>query len=157
MGRTRRCCLSPERCFDDWFRTQKRPAVGEAARFSLHGGAGQVAQACAQDGASAVVVDLSDHTENDLARPKMRQAVLALMRRFSAVGVDLPCTTWSRARRAPRHSSMLCALCGDEGSSLYGLPGLSERDVEKLRTGNCQGAFARAIVARSIALNQRGT
>ena len=124
--------------------------------LSLYGGEGAVAKAAARGGMWGAVLGLAHDSANDLARPRHQRALLACLPRCSIVGIDLPCQTWSRARRAPPGSSMPSALRGDDPTTIMGLPNLSAADLAKVAVGNRQWAFALQIIKHCLRLGIPG-
>ena len=86
-----------------------KPCQGKAF-LSLFGGAAEIAKTFARRGGTAAVIDLTDAAVNDLSSLSSWNRVLSVIQDFDFVGIDLPCNTWSRARRAPTHSRMPSAL-----------------------------------------------
>ncbi len=86
----------------------------------LYGGVGRVAEAFADKGVPAAVFDLSVDARNDLTSPPVQRAILQYLEkhRVKGVGIDIVCSTWSRARRAPEWSCMPHALRGSSGHAL---------------------------------------
>ena len=63
----------------------------------------------------------------------MRLALLSQL-----VGIDLPCRTWNRARRAPLWSRMPHRLRDGSGHGLWGIQGLYGKDLIITKLGNIQ-------------------
>ena len=87
---------------------------------SLFGGVANLASSVARIGGVATVVDFARHSNNDIANSRVAEDVSLLIDTADVLGVDLPCCTWSRARRAPVHSSMPSAARSNQ--YLMGLP-----------------------------------
>ena len=75
-------------------------------------------------------------------------AVLRDLDYFDAVGGDLPCNTWSRARRAPKHSRLPGPLRGETDIEVMGLPGLSDKDQSKVENANRMLFGAMKVIRR---------
>ena len=60
------------------------------------------------------------------------------------MGIDIVCSSWSRARRGPPGSSMPCAL--RSAQHVMGLPNLAPRDLQKVRIGNLMYKLALEII-----------
>ena len=112
-----------------------RPLKGKYF-LSLFGGQAEGARYVADNGGHAAVVDLAYSPQNDLAKPSRWNVILSRVHHFHAVGIDLPCNTWSRARRAKPSSKFPSPLRGDDDVSILGLPDLSVRDKRKVADGN---------------------
>ena len=104
--------------------------------LSLFGGAGEPAKAWANEGGKAFVIDIADGFENDLSKPARWNLLVSQVHSFDCIGIDLPCDTWSRARRAPKHSRFPHPLRGEDPESVLGLPGLKKSDAEKVMRAN---------------------
>ena len=104
--------------------------------LSLFGGVGHGAAFAARRGLPSCVVDTADHPGNDLGKSGVFQHIEACLGQVSLLGIDIPCNTWSRARRAPQWSSMPSALRGDSPQTIYGLPNLPAKDAAKVRNAN---------------------
>ena len=125
--------------------------------LSLYGGSGRRADAAGVLGVSSSVVDLCDGVTNDINRREVQAAISADVAsgRIGAVGIDLPCVSWSRARRGPPGGSFPCALRG-EGRDLYGLPSLSLPDQQKVKSGNIQYRHAVKLISKCVSSGIRG-
>ena len=66
------------------------------------------------------------------------------------MGIDLPCNSFTRARRAPTWSRMPSALRGDKPADLWGLPNLSEADQAKVEVGNALFLFSIKVIRASV-------
>ena len=97
--------------------------AGEAAQaayagtsfLSLFGGVAEPARAFDRGGGTTVILDVAYSRHNDLSKlskydlsklSKWNQ-ILRVAASFDVVRIDLPCNTWSRARRAPNGSHFL--------------------------------------------------
>ena len=117
-------------------------------RFSLYGGVGRVAEAASRIGHHGIGVDQSIHVDNDMTNSVVHQEVLSCINSglVRAVCIDIVCSTWSRARRAPPGLRMPQPLRGVEGRDVYGLPGLVGNDAIKVRQGNRMLRNAVAVI-----------
>ena len=110
----------------------------------------------AELGTQAMLVDLADSTANDLSATRAWRPVEQELRRgkVKALTIDLPCNTWSRARRAPPWSRMPKPLRGDGPGELWGLKGLPEKDQAKVAAANrmTREAFRAIKVADSLSI-----
>lgn len=89
----------------------------------------------AKNGGHSILVDLAHSTLNDLGRPSRWKDVKRLAALATIVGIDIPCNTWSRARRAPWWSKMPSPL-RHPTKGIWGLHGLSLHDLRKVRAAN---------------------
>lgn len=106
-------------------------------------------------GGSAVVIDLSDSPQNDLGRHAVWNEADILTDDADVAGIDLPCNTWSRARRAPPWSRMPKPL-RKEGMRIYGLPELSFPDQERVNKANVMLIRAVKTIRRSLKRGGKG-
>ena len=104
--------------------------------LSLFGGVGECAKVFASKGGAAAVIDISYGTCNDLSKFSAWNKIRKAAHLFSLIGIDLPCNTWTRARRAPPWSSLPGPLRGDHSSSVLGRPDLKPRDKLKVQAAN---------------------
>ena len=93
-----------------------------------------MARSLAARGMECLLIDSDTYPHNNLARPKIASEISEVFDHFDLHGFDLPCCTWSRARRAPRWSPMPSALRSN--ASLMGLPDLCDRDKQKVALHN---------------------
>lgn len=123
--------------------------------LSLFGGVGHPALFVHSRGGKSYVVDLSDSPLNDLSRPSKWNKILEKLHLFNMLGIDLPCNTWSRARRAPWWSRMPKPLRnGHEG--IFGLPGLPPHDLEKVLKANNMLVQAVRLIRKCLQLKLPG-
>ena len=109
-----------------------------------------MARAAAMHSMGSLLVDLADNDANNLSRPSRWKPLLEFIPFSLLIGIDLPCATWSMARRAPQSSSMPSPLRG-AGEHLWGLPSLSDKDQQKVHDANHQLRGAVRLIRRSIA------
>ena len=81
--------------------------------LSLFGGEAACAKWFCKNGGFSILVDFASSPKNDLSRASRWKDVEELVELSDFVGIDLPCNTWSRARRAPWWSRMPSALRDD--------------------------------------------
>ena len=101
--------------------------------LSLFGGAVECARVFAAKGGCAAIVDICDDTRNDLSKFSAWNNIRKVAHLFHLIGIDLPCNTWTRARRAPPWSSLPGPLRGDHGDNVLGLPHLLPGDQLEVR------------------------
>ena len=102
------------------------------------------------------MVDLDHSNQNDVSRLSARNSVLKKLDSFDAIGIDLPCNTWSRAGRAPRHSRMPGPLRGDLPQDIFGLQGLFEEDSLKVQSANRMYYGAMKVIRKYLCLKIPG-
>ena len=113
-----------------------QPDLRGEVLLSLFGGVGECCRFVSRHGGDAILIDFASSKQNDLGRPSRWQDVLSLAAFATIVGIDLPCNTWSRARRAPWWSKMPSPLRGDSPSDIFGLSGLKKSDFDKVQAAN---------------------
>ena len=123
--------------------------------LSLFGGVGNPAKCWKDLGGIAFLFDLSDSTGNDLSKHSAWNTVERNLKLFHVVGIDLPCNTWSRARRAPWWSRMPKPLRSTQGF-IMGLPGLSATDFAKVKQANVMFLRAVGLIKRCLKSNIAG-
>ena len=123
--------------------------------LSLFGGVGNPAKCWKDLGGIAFLFDLSDSTGNDLSKHSAWNTVERNLKLFHVVGIDLPCNTWSRARRAPWWSRMPKPLRSTQGF-IMGLPGLSATDFAKVKQANVMFLRAVRLIKRCLKSNIAG-
>ena len=123
---------------------------------SLYGGVGRVAEEAATRGCNSYVFDLSLSPLNDLTKTSVQQDVQLLIDKDStaAVGIDIVCSTWSRARRAPLESPFPSAL--RDAEHLFGLPHVTGQDAIRVSQGNRMYYHAVRLIKQLIDLNVPG-
>ena len=94
--------------------------------LSLFGGEGHLATALAEQGVESLLFDVAHSKRNNIASKRVASTIDGCLLLFDIHGFDLPCSTWSRARRAPKESSFPSPM----RSNLHpmGLPDLSAKD-----------------------------
>ena len=88
-------------------------------------------------GFSTCRVDIEDDAGNDLGSAQGAWEAEQLAADASFLAIEIDCSSWSTARRAPVWSSMPHRL-RKKGRYLMGLPGLPPRDRAKLKGANAQ-------------------
>lgn len=139
-----------------------RPQGGEEATssfegmkfLSLFGGVANPAKHFSQRGGTALVCDLDFSPKNDLSKFSVWNQFLAIVHLFHFVGIDLPCNTWSRARRAPPWSRMPKPL--RDKQFIFGLPHLSEADSRKVQAANRMFFGAFRMIRKCLRLGLAG-
>ena len=126
------------------------------AYLSLFGGVAEGARFFAQEGGIAAVVDYEHSSRNNLSRMSAWNSILKNLHLFHAVGIDLPCNTWSRARRAPKNSRLPGPLRGETTPDIFGLLGLSEKDRQKVQDANCMLFGALKVIRKCLRLQIPG-
>lgn len=130
------------------------PELQKKAFLSLFGGAGNPAKQFADLGGLSLLVDLSHSLSNDLSKFSIWNQVFRALHFFDCVGVDLPCNTWSRARRAPPWSRMPKPL--RSADFLFGLPHLETADFLKVQAANRMFFASVRLIRRCLRLGTRG-
>ena len=118
------------------FEETAQPDLRGEVFLSLFGGVGECCNFVCHHGGESILVDFSSSKQNDLGKPSRWRDVLTLAAFSTMVGIDLPCNTWSRARRAPWWSKMPSPLRGDNPDNIFGLGGLNQSDFEKVSAAN---------------------
>ena len=93
-----------------------------------------MARSLAARGMDCLLIDHDTHPANNIARPKIASEISCIFDLFDVHGFDLPCCTWSRARRAPKWSSFPSPL--RSAAYLMGLPDLGDKDQQKVALHN---------------------
>ena len=148
--------LLPEWHCPDAKRPQKEVQAGCAGRrfLSLFGGVSNPAKIFAKRGGCAAVIDFAFSPLNDLSKPSKWNRIMQVLHLFDIIGIDIPCNTWSRARRAPAWSRMPKALRSDQYT--FGLPGLSAKDQKLVEQANVMFFGAVRVIRRCLKQNIPG-
>jgi len=103
--------------------------------LELYAGKGGVTSKIRAHGHAAMNFEIDDGDEFDLLRPAVRKLLLGWVTSGVVRGAWLgtTCSSWSRARRGPPHTSW-CTIRSNEFIS--GLPNLRPRDQQKVELGN---------------------
>ena len=117
--------------------------------LSLFGGVGEASKFVARCGGISALVDWDKNPMNDLSKPSRWKDVEKLLEDCNLVGIDLPCPTWSRARRAPRWSKMPSPL-RDDFDYIWGLPDLTAAEKDKVNKANHMTWGALRVIRRCI-------
>ena len=97
---------------------------------------GRVGNGCTylrRRGVAGALIDFAHNVKNDTCNSRVNADFFSLAAEAD-LGIDLPCNSWSLARRAPLWSSMLHRLRTPD--LLYGPPDLEGRDLVTARIGN---------------------
>ena len=123
--------------------------------ISLFGGVGNPAKFFTERGGESLVIDFQDSPQNDLGKRASWNEIDKILDYADVLGIDLPCNTWSRARRAPAWSRVPKPLRAT-GEHIFGLPSLSASDKHKVTSTNVM--FRRAIrcIHRSLKRGKTG-
>ena len=127
----------------------------EVTFLSLFGGVGNPAIAVANGGGRGFVIDLCHSSKNDLGLHSKWNPVLKHVDDFDIFGIDLPCNTWSRARRAPPWSRLPKPL-RKPGCFIFGMPNLSAQDFEKVRKANTMLKRSVQLIRKCLRLGKTG-
>ena len=91
---------------------------------------------------------------NDLAKFSVWNQIMRVLTWFSVVGIDLPCNTWSRARRAPEWSRLPKPLRSRE--HIFGLPFLKPSDQQKVLAANRMFFGAVKVIRKCLKIGVAG-
>ena len=122
--------------------------------LSLFGGVGNHAKFWAHHGGLAAVVDFEDYSCNDLSKHSAWNSVLSDLDTVDVLGIDLPCNTFSRARRAPPWSKLPKPLRSQE--HIFGLPNLNSSDFARVSRANTMLHGAIRCIRRCLKRNIPG-
>lgn len=135
---------------------EESPGMFQGMSFlSLFGGVGNPARFFAREGGCACVVDLSDSPSNDLGKHSVWNEIDRIASSADVVGIDLPCNTWSRARRAPAWSRTPKPL-RQLGEHIYGLDNVTLVDSQKVESANVMLKRSVRVIRRSLKRNGKG-
>lgn len=123
--------------------------------LSLFGGEAACAKWFCKNGGFSILVDFASSPKNDLSRASRWKDVEELVELSDFVGIDLPCNTWSRARRAPWWSRMPSAL-RDDAKHLFGFPWLKPRDAAKVKAANMMLRRTLKVIKRCLSTGKAG-
>ena len=115
----------------------------------LMAGSRSLATMMAACGVWATSFEISENFQEDVMHPHNRKWLEELVQRHLCAGVwiGLVCASWSLARRNTTGKPGFPAPLRDSHGHLWGLPGLSERDQERVRNGNRQVRWACRLFA----------
>lgn len=130
-----------------------RAALKQARRrksqvfLELFAGVGEVWSAWRREGFGAVRFELGFGDCYDLTRPALIKLIEGWLSSHCVIGIQLgtPCTTWSMARRGPPGSAWAQIR---NRRNLDGIPGIPERDQQKLVIGNKTAAVTGPLIRR---------
>lgn len=108
--------------------------------LDIFSGDGSVGRYLDQLGYPVISIDVCDDPRFDVLDPQVQAVIHGWIKGGCVLGIWLatPCTTWSRARHGPIGSSWGPIRTNQ---FIYGLPGLSPKDVTKVRIGNLTMKF----------------
>ncbi len=126
--------------------------------LSLYGGVSRVARAAHSDNLGSLVFDIEHHSCNNLGSPKAEKDLMWLVNRrllggesaCRLSGIELPCNSWSLARRG-RPPPLR-----DSSTLLMGLPDLSSKDKLRVQHGNRQCWSAVRLIQHALKRNIPG-
>ena len=129
-----------------------RPKVA----LELFDGTGRVGAAWRRSGIPVVGFDVKRGAEFDLTNPGVLKVILDWIncKRVVAVHIATPCSSFSRARRAPSWSKMPRKLRDD--ARPLGIQGLSAADAAVAKLGNTLSRRSAAIVQACIKMSVPG-
>ena len=147
-------CLSPGEIHDK-LKKHFRRALSHATNtptklfLELFAGRGKVSRALQRSGFASLAFDIENGPEFDLTHPRVLSIIKGWISSGCILGVCLEtqCSSWSRARRGPAHSNW-CALRSNK--HIYGVPGLSDKNQEKVNKGNIQARNTSHIIRTCI-------
>lgn len=86
-------------------------------------------------GEAVIALDIGDDPRIDLTDPKVFAVIAGWIKNgcIKGIWVATPCTSWSRARHGPIYSSWGPLRSNQH---LFGIPGLSAKDCQKIKVGN---------------------
>ena len=115
------------------------------AFLELFAGCARLSQAIAQTGTPAEAWDIEFGPSCNLLNPRIQQDILKGIscRRFCAVHLGMPCTTWSRARRYDGRGP---EPLRDDTDNLWGFANASPWDSKKIREGNAFLLFCIKVI-----------
>ncbi len=118
--------------------------------LELFAGKGHVAAAWRRSGFATIAFEIDLNAGYDLLVPEVLRLIKGWISSHcvSCVWLGTPCTSWSRARRGPPGSNW-CRIRSD--AYLDGMPGLSDRDLERVRIGNATARVSQQIIACCVA------
>ena len=127
--------------------------------LSLYGGVGRVAENWRDRGGESLLVDMADDECNDLDGSGAAADVRAFLRArdaegrtyVAALGLDIPCDTWSAARGRGRGPPMLRSK-----ASVLGLPNLKGKNLNKVLAANSQVELAVSWIRECCSLGISG-
>jgi hypothetical protein len=156
----RRSNAHPPQALSDEKTTAAAAAAAAASGgvfLSLYGGVSHVAQEACKLGLDSIVVDFDHDPRNDLCKPAVQRETLEAVKNklVQVVGVELVCSSWSLARRAPQGSSMPSAV-RDSNKYIFGLPNLTGKDALTVKAGNSQYRHAMKLIKLCLEHGVRG-
>ena len=119
----------------------------------MHGGVGHGCTYLRRHGLAGSLVDYAHNVKNDTCSSHVNADLFSLAT-GADLGIDLPCNSWSLARRASLWSLMPHRLRSPD--LLYVLPELEGRDLETAQIGNFQIRLAVRLIMLSMASGRSG-
>ena len=113
---------------------------------SFYGGVGHVCEAWLEMGRTSLLYDIARNSANNLSNEGPHNDILQLLNfrlpgsdqsMVKAVGIDLPCSTWSQARRGGNGPPAV----RDNGVHLFGFDGMRPADQKKVDDADQQLAM----------------
>ena len=140
-----------------WFVCDAPRHKTQTVFLSFYGGEGRCAEAATQHGLHGAAIDLEHNVHKNIVDKGVQENIWRLLQegRVAAVGMDILCSSWSLARRAPQWSSFPSAVRGS-GRDLYGLQNLSMKDAQKIRDGNAMYRHAVKLIMECTRLGIPG-
>ena len=133
---------------------QLHGSLNGKAFLSLFGGVGNPAKFWCECGGKSAVIDYAFSPANDLSKFSVWNQIMRVLTWFSVVGIDLPCNTWSRARRAPEWSRLPKPLRSRE--HIFGLPFLKPSDQQKVLAANRMFFGAVKVIRKCLKIGVAG-
>ena len=123
--------------------------------IELFGGTCVMSHVFAKGGWQAESFELSRAAREDVTNPKVVSRLLNLIKgqKVDMVWIGIPCSSWTRARRAPPGSRFPQPLRGDAAHDIWGLPNLGPKDKARVAGGN---ATARVTARVASACEKHG-
>lgn len=160
-GIRRRCEEELRGLLPQWFlaaasrrEAENKDTSVEGFFLSLFGGVGNPAKFWSERCGLAAVIDYEFDSCNDLSKHFAWNRILKVLEVVDILGIDLPCNTWSRARRAPPWSRLPKPLRSYE--FIFGLPDLKKSDVAKVQQANNMFFGALRCIRRCLRTGKAG-
>jgi hypothetical protein len=121
----------------------------------LMAGSRRVATACCKQGVTAYSWEIADNSCEDCLHPKAVASLTDSMERgdVACIWIGLVCASWTRARRNTRgYGHGFPPPLRGKGSLIWGLPGLSPADTERVSNGNRQARWATKLFLKAAKL-----
>ena len=107
---------------------------------------------------NSILVDLATSAANDLLNTGVQNEVVKFLRDsdVKAVGIDVCCKSWTRARRGPEGSAYPRQLRDDTKHLLSVLPRLAASDRLLVKQGNAMLAISVRVIRLCLRLGIKG-